>query len=97
MLSYTVHRKETLSYEADEAKQWADHVRNQIPTVKEDWSTHAGVETTLTGSMDLYGSYDKVGLAKLASRKRSNLSSKMFPANTSLMFCACCWLTALMW
>lgn len=69
MLSYTVHRKETLSYEADEAKQWADHVRNQIPTVKEDWSTHAGVETTLTGTMDLYGSYDKVGLAKTSISK----------------------------
>ncbi|MDD2032069.1 hypothetical protein [Pseudomonas sp. 39167] len=64
MLSYTVHRKETPSYDADEAKYWADHVRNQIPTVKEDWSTHAGVETTLTGTMDLYGSYNKVGLVK---------------------------------
>lgn len=80
MLSYTVHRKETLSWEADDAKYWADNVRNQIPTVKEDWDTHVGVETTLTGIMDLYGSYNKVGAAKTVISKEINPLFKDVPS-----------------
>lgn len=80
MLSYTVHRKETPSWEADDAKYWADNVRNQIPTVKEDWDTHAGVETTLTGTMDLYGSYNKVGAAKTNISKEINPLLKDVPS-----------------
>ena len=80
MLSYTVHRKETSSWDADEAKHWADHVRNQIPTTKEGWDTHAGVETTLTGTMDLYGSYNKVGAAKTFISKEINPLFKDVPS-----------------
>ncbi|HDS1738697.1 hypothetical protein NPS49_02375 [Pseudomonas putida] len=64
MLSYTVSRKETPYYDVDDATHWAKHVRDHIPSIKQDWDTHNGVETTLTGTMNLYGFYDKVGAAK---------------------------------
>lgn len=74
MLSYTVSRKEVRPWYADEAKHFADQVRNNIPKLKQEWDTHGDVETTLTGTMDLFVYTNKVSAAKtIISKEISSL------------------------